>query len=156
MSNTDAENEPMFTAISNSDKEFQGAYRLASETIDDFIKMLQKDEKSIYSVKLRFRDPDLSEKLGEDRFLYIWLTNVYYHEDKNILSGEFFELPQEMQKWHKVGQRLGFDKEDVFDWMIIDSNGQLRGGYTLRVSRSKLPENERVEFDKHVGVSVYM
>ena len=61
-----------------------------------------------------------------------------------------------MLKWHKVGEILGFDKEDVFDWMILDSKGNLRGGYTLRVSRQKLPENQRTEYDEYIGVSVYL
>jgi len=29
------------------------------------------------------------------------------------------------------------------------------GGYTLRVARSKLPESERADYDRYVGVRVY-
>lgn len=49
----------------------------------------------------------------------------------------------------KVGHRLGFDPADVFD------NGQLHGGYTLRLARQNLPEAERESYDSYVGVSVY-
>lgn len=42
-----------------------------------------------------------------------------------------FEVPPELQNWHQVGQRLGFEGEDIFDWMVLTEDGRLFGGYTL-------------------------
>ena len=41
------------------------AYAQASNTINDFIDLVKSGPEAIYAAKLRFRDPDLSEKLGE-------------------------------------------------------------------------------------------
>jgi uncharacterized protein YegJ (DUF2314 family) len=111
--------------------------------------------RAYHAAKLRFRDPDESDRSGEDRFVFLWLTGVHYHADERIFSGTFFEVPPELQKWHEVGQRLAFHGEDIFDWMVLTEDGRLFGGYTLRVSRSKLPESQRAAYDRHIGVRVY-
>ena len=131
------------------------AYAQASDTISDFIDLVKNGNEAIYAAKLRFRVPDLSEKLGEDRFLYLWLSSVYFHEEENLLSGVFFEVPKELTKWHQQGERLGFQAEDVFDWMVIE-NGHAKGAYTMRVTRAQLgSEKEKQEYDEYVGISSY-
>ena len=147
--------EPLFRNTHNQDEDMLKAYTQVSHTINQFIDLVKTGPDAIYMAKLRFRDPDLSEKLGEDRFLYLWLSDVYFHEEENILSGEFFEVPQELTKWHQVGQRLGFDPEDTFDWMVIE-DGHAKGAYTIRVTRDQLStEKERQEYDEYVGISSY-
>ena len=133
----------------------RAAHAKAAATISRFIEHVRSDVPGFRSVKLRFRDPDESERLGEDRFLFLWLTGVRYHAEEKLFSGTFFEVPQAFQKWHKVGDHLGFDPEDVFDWMMLTDDGRLFGGYTLRVARASLPESERIDYDKHIGVRVY-
>jgi uncharacterized protein YegJ (DUF2314 family) len=153
---TQEQKEPLFTAISGSDASFQDAYAQASQTLPRFITHIQSGMRGYFSAKLRFRDPDESERLGEDRFLFLWLTGVHYHPAEECdFSGSFFEVPRELQKWHQVGQRLAFQGEDIFDWMALNEDGRLFGGYTLRVSRSKLPESERADYDRHIGVTAY-
>ena len=147
--------QPLFTAIAKSDVDFQEAYAAASRTLPRFIEHLQSGISAYFSAKLRFRDPDESERLGEDTFLFLWLTGVHYYPAERVFSGSFFEVPPEFQKWHQVGQTLGFDGEDIFDWMVLTEDGRLFGGFTLRVSRSKLPESERADYDRYIGVRVY-
>lgn len=104
---------------------------------------------------MRFRYPDLSEELDTDQFLFMWLTNVFYHEEDKLFSGTFFEVPEEIQKWHQVGQRLGFEHDDVFDWVIND-NGKVKAIFTIRVNRSRLKtDTEKLEFDEYIGISEY-
>ena len=147
--------EPLFKNINSADAEVMRAHALASKTIDKFRTLVEEQGDATYMAKLRFRDPDLSEKLGKDQFLYIWLNNVVYHPEENILSGVFFEVPEELKKWHQVGQRLGFESDDVFDWMI-NENGKVKGAFTIRVTRSRLKtEAEKLEFDEYIGISVY-
>ena len=149
------EEEPVFTAVSQKNPEMRAAHAKSAATIPRFIEHLRSDVPGFRSAKLRFRDPDESERLGEDRFLFLWLTGVHYHAEEKLFSGTFFEVPREFQKWHKVGDRLGFDPEDVFDWMLLTEDGRLFGGHTLRVSRALLPEAQRADYDNHVGVRVY-
>ena len=147
-------NDPTFTAMKRNDPEVVEAHAKAAATIPDFIAAVQGGGSRKYLAKLRFRDPDISEKLGEDRFFYLWLHEVAYHPDEKLLSGEFFEVPEGFEKWHPVGSRLGFEAEDVFDWMILD-NGLLRGGFTIRVHRSRLPKDQRAAHDEFIGATSY-
>ncbi|NRB42996.1 MAG: DUF2314 domain-containing protein [Pseudomonadales bacterium] len=147
--------EPLFRSTDNKDDAMSKAYSLASSTMGDFVDLVKSGCHAICMAKLRFIDPDLSEKLGEDRFLYLWLSEAYFHEDENILSGLFFEVPDELSKWHQVGQRIGFDAEDVFDWLVIE-DGHAKGGFTIRVTRDQLAsEQEKKAYDEYVGISSY-
>jgi uncharacterized protein YegJ (DUF2314 family) len=153
---TPEQKEPLFTAISRNDASFQDAYVRASQTLPRFIALIQSGMRGYFAAKLRFRDPDESERLGEDRFLFLWLTGLHYHPAEECdFSGGFFEVPLELQKWHQVGQRLAFQGEDIFDWMALTEDGRLFGGYTLRVSRGKLPESKRADYDRYIGVTAY-
>lgn len=148
-------NEPKFNQIKRSDVEIQKAHSLALSTINGFINQVKSGGNQAYMAKLRFRDPDLSEQLGEDQFLYLWLNEVVYHPEDKLLSGVFFEVPDSLKEWHQVGQRLGFVPEDVFDWMVND-NGKVEGGFTIRVTRSRLTsEEEKTRYDEYIGISSY-
>jgi uncharacterized protein YegJ (DUF2314 family) len=146
--------EPSFLAISQNDPAFHSAYDDAAATIPQFIELIQAGGKAICSAKLRFRDPDLSDRLGENRYVFLWVTSVFYHVEENVFSGVFYEVPSELQKWHRIGQGLSFEAGDIFDWMV-NCEGRLFGGYTLRVTRAKLPEEKREDFDRYVGVYAY-
>lgn len=147
--------EPMFIAVPSSDPDLRTAYARAAATISQFIERVERDANAFHSAKLRFRDPDESARLGRDQFVFLWLTGVHYHTAERVFSGTFSEVPAELQKWHKAGDRLAFDPEDVFDWMTLTTDGRLFGGYTLRVTRSKLPEEERAKYDRYIGVTAY-
>ena len=146
--------EPLFTAISRKDEAYQAAYDRAAESIHEFIRHLGVESDAFRSAKLRFRDPDESERLGEDRFVFLWLGGVHYYPEEDVFSGVFFEVPSELQKWHEVGEQLVFEGDEIFDWMILD-DGHLHGGFTLRVHREQLAEAEREGYDRYVGVRVY-
>ena len=149
------EDQPVFTAISRDNTEMRAAFAKTAATIPRFIEHLSDKRGAYCSAKLRFRDPDESQRLGEDRFAYMWLGDVHYHAEERVFSGTFFELPPEFEKWHHVGKRLGFDPEDIFDWMVLTEDGRLFGGFIIRVTRSLLPEAQRADYDAHVGVRVY-
>jgi uncharacterized protein YegJ (DUF2314 family) len=148
-------NDPEFVALARLDPDMERAYDTANGALEDFKAHLQIRDDRFCSVKLRFRDPDESERLGEDRFVFLWLSNARWHDQDGIFSAEFFELPKEFQKWHQVGERLEIDPEDIFDWMVIDA-GKLSGGWTLRVGRERIPNGERDEYDSYIGASSYM
>ena len=147
--------EPLFRSIGGEDNYMQVAHAKALSTIADFVSLVKLNKHSFTMAKLRFKDPDLSAELGQDQFLYLWLNDIVYHDQDRLLSGVFFELPKELEKWHYIGQRLGFEPEDVFDWCAIE-NGHAKGGFTLRATREKLKsEQEKMEFDEYTGISSY-
>jgi uncharacterized protein YegJ (DUF2314 family) len=143
--------EPIFKNVRNDDLEFKLAYAMAANSIDQFIEHIDRPGEHICAAKLRFRDPNLSLELGEDRFLFIWLNAVAHDVETNELSGSFFEVPNSLLEWHWPGQRLHFDRDGIFDWFVND-DGALHGGFTLRVTRSRLPADEQVSYDDYTGV----
>ena len=149
--------EPIFRAIHKDDPEIEKAHYRCADTIGQFVEMVRSGDSATYMAKLRFRDPDLSEKEGKDHLFYLWLSDVLFHPDEGLLSGIFFEVPEGFEKWHQVGKRLGFEPEDVFDWMVIDSNEQMKGGFTIRVTRSRLAsDEEKKKYDEYIGVKKYL
>lgn len=146
--------EPLFVAVHKSDEEMLRAYKAAAESIDRFISFINGGGDAIRCAKLRLKDPALSEELGEDRFAYLWLGNVQIEEDGSFV-GTFFETPAELTSWYRPGDDLQFRREDIFDW-FVNEQGQLFGGFTMLVQRSRLPEAERSSFDKYTGVRQWM
>ena len=145
------QSEPLFVSVPDEEQDFQDAYTKAAETMADFKKHVETPGTHICSVKLKFRDPNLSEELGEDRFAYMWLTATYFHENENLYSAEFFEVPKEFHEWHQVGQRLAFEAEEVFDWMA-NYDGFVHGGFTLRAVKKFLSDADRAKHDEYLGV----
>lgn len=143
--------EPVFIAVKRDDPETVLAHAMAADTVDVFLEHIQRPGGHICAAKLRFRDPDLSDALGEDRFLFMWLSPVEFSSAGSEFSGTFFHVPKEMLRWHSPGQRLFFERDDIFDWFVND-DGALHGGFTMRVHRSRLPEEERAAFDEYTGV----
>lgn len=143
--------EPLFMAVPSKGEELQEAYARAAASMAEFRGHIERPGEHICSAKLRFRDPNESEQAGNDVFLFLWLTAIQYSHTVGTYVGTFFEVPPELREWHWAGQRLEFDGADVFDWMV-NEDGLLHGGFTLRVNRNLLPEGEREAFDRHVGV----
>jgi len=146
---------PKLDAIKRSDTDMQKAYELASRTTGSFVEKVKAGGDAYFMAKLKFRDPELSEQLGSDQFLYLWLTGVSYHADEHMMSGVFFEVPESLSEWHQVGESLGFYPENIFDWMINDA-GRVQGGFTIRVTRSRLKtEEEKLAYDEYIGIKSY-
>lgn len=64
-----------------------------------------------------------------------------------------FEIPPEFTSY-KVGDEVDVPETAVLDWML-NQDGVLHGGFSLRYQRSLLPEEKRAEFDRHIGVVRY-
>jgi uncharacterized protein YegJ (DUF2314 family) len=64
-----------------------------------------------------------------------------------------FEIPPEF-KGYREGDELEVPETAVVDWMV-NRDGVLHGGFSLRYQRSLLPEGQRAEFDQHIGVLRY-
>ncbi|MEZ0387763.1 MAG: DUF2314 domain-containing protein [Verrucomicrobium sp.] len=133
----------------------KNAYRLASETLPNFMAHLAIGDERFCSLKLCFRDPDLSERLGEDRLFYWWLDFAKYDAEQKLFSAEFTEVPTGLEKYHQIGQRLLIEGEDIFDWRVNQA-GRLYGGFTIRVARVRIPESERAAYDQYIGVTEYL
>ena len=53
----------------------------------------------------------------------------------------------------KYGDTVLVRRDEITDWMYIDSN-VLRGGYTIRVVRNRLSKDQRAKMDKNLGFKI--
>lgn len=138
------QDEPLFIATSSESPEFQTALWDAFASLGHFRALVEKFSSSEAAplVKLHFPEDDL----------WLWLMVLATDDDGFFV--ESFEAPPELPHL-KPGSRFFVSDEQVADWMLND-NGQLHGGYTLRLQRNLLPAEERPSFDTYVGVSEYL
>jgi uncharacterized protein YegJ (DUF2314 family) len=133
-----------FSFVNKDDDEFQATISAARNSLDEFRLLLADSSHQRFPlVKALLSEPDYRA--------FIWLSVVSYDSDGFV--GEIFELPGEF-KQYSVGARLEVPDRQVQDWMIND-NGRLYGGYSLRYIRSKKTDAEKAAFDEHIGVDSY-
>lgn len=144
------QDEPGFVTTASGDAELRAAHARTARTMDEFRSHVLRPGDHVCAAKLSFRDPAESERTGRDALLYLWLTSVTLDASSGRYVGVFFEVPAELREWHWPGQELEFEAEDVFDWMVND-DGLVHGGFTLRVHRSRLPESQRDDYDRRIG-----
>lgn len=121
----------------SEDKEMNDAILSAKNTLDQFDKALKsnKFDTSTFALKIKFPTSTGAE--------HIWATSIV------IKDGHYFgivdNLPELTTKV-KFGARIQLDKENISDWMYGE-NGILRGGYTMRLIRSRMTKEEQKKFD---------
>ncbi|BBB69824.1 hypothetical protein UNDYM_5571 [Undibacterium sp. YM2] len=107
----------------------------------------------IYSNTAREYHPLVKTKftLADDN-IFVWLLVV----ESNIegFLAELFELPPALAGY-EIGDTFKITNGAVVDWMI-NHNGKLHGGYTIRAHRATLDALEQEKLDRHLGVSRYL
>ena len=131
--------------IDKENNDFQAAIVAAQESLGVFRNMLNDSPATqrLPLVKVLLSEPGYQA--------YIWLAAVAHDDDGFV--GRIFELPGGFTQYAKDMQ-LAVQDRDIQDWMINDQ-GTLYGGYSLRYSRANMSDAEKIAFDEHVGVSVY-
>ena len=137
--------ETWAVAVPRDDPDMKQAYREARDTVEAFITSLRNPTptQGYFAVKIR-----LSDACGDDDE-YVWLRDVSYND--LAFTGEMSSVPAGPS--YKVGDRYRVDKNDIYDWMIVD-NGNLVGGYTIRAARRKMSVESRRQFDEHLWFDV--
>lgn len=136
---------PKWNRISSSAPAYLRTIQDAQSTLNTFRGMLPTDGSPRFGAMLKIKVFQ-----NDDSFL-MWLNNV--RRTSNGFIAEFFELPTTFSKY-QMDDEIVIASEDVLDWMV-NENGLLHGGYSIRFHRSTLLESERDEYDKYIGVSVY-
>jgi len=85
-------------------------------------------------------------KDGEEHQEHIWIQDVKL--TGNGFTGTVGNEPVDTRDV-ALGESVLVKDEDVSDWMIVDG-GTLIGGFTIRVLRDSLSEQERNSFDQSV------
>ncbi len=127
----------------SSDPAYQECVANARATLDEFRSMIPRYDAHSCLIKTKLSDGDGS--------CFVWLFNTTVSDDG--FTAELFEVPPSIPLL-TVGQVFNVADGDVVDWMIND-DGLLYGGYSLRYHRANLPPEERPAFDEHIGVTKY-
>jgi uncharacterized protein YegJ (DUF2314 family) len=136
---------PKVAHISNDDPEFQQSIQDARASLDQFSDLIARFDctPAMPMVKTLVT-------CGKER-IFLWLCSARVVPPGFV--GDVFEIPTTFDNYC-IGDEIFVAEDDVLDWMVNDE-GVLYGGFSLRLLRSRLPETERVEYDEHVGVTRY-
>jgi uncharacterized protein YegJ (DUF2314 family) len=133
---------PSLAGTPITDEEFNAAVEEAHSTMSTLREALLAPKSSFdfVGVKVRF--------IGEETFEDIWTEPVDY------LDGYF---TVRMIDGVLLSPKLNTDRlvtvtlDDVLDWVIIEDDGNLIGGYTIRLSYEHMTSEEKKEFLKVTG-----
>jgi len=137
---------PRFNQLHDSDLELQKSVRGAQSSLHELRKLIvaSKESGAMPLIKTRLVDGDAKA--------FMWLSNV--HEMDGGFSGELFEVPSNFENY-QPGDRLEVPDGSILDWMVNDQ-GNLYGGYSIRLIRSRKPADEQAQYDDYIGVTNYM
>lgn len=136
---------PRFDHVRSSDPAYQQTILDAQQSIEQFCAMLPSDgtPRPDALIKTRLVDGDHSA--------YMWLNNTA--TDGDNFTAELFEVPDTLPNY-TIGDRYLVTREELMDWMV-NENGCLTGGFSLRYNRARLSDSDKLDFDQHIGVTEY-
>ncbi len=131
------------TAISAEDMEMNAAISKAQSTLTNFIAALASPQpnQKYFLVKGKFPSGNTIE--------HIWVADVTF--DGKVFRGVIANDP-EILSGLSFKQHVEVQPIQVSDWMFIQ-DGKLVGGYTSRVLRDRMTEQERRDQDAKIHYS---
>ena len=128
-----------------TDEEFDAAVKEAHNTLGIVRQALlaPKETYTFVGLKVRF--------IGNETFEDIWTQPVdYYDGTFTIQMIEGVTL----QRGVHPGSFNRIPLDEVLDWMIVEEDGNLIGGYTIRLAYDHMTLDERDEFLKITGYKI--
>ncbi len=141
---TQGASEPGYFQVPNNHAAMHNAVIEARKTVRQFIKALkhpaagQRD----FEVKKAFTEGGQTE--------HIWISDLQIVGDH--LQGRVDNQPRKITGV-KLGQVVTVYPKEITDWLYVD-NGNLVGGYTVRVHYSELSPKEKQEFDREADFKI--
>ena len=143
-SKVERDGEPDIYNVDETDFAMNDAMNKAKNTINLFEEAFEnKSDKNSYSLKQKFTSVD-----GESE--HIWIGEI---EKKNtdfygVVNNEPFYVTD-----IKYGSSVKVDMNELSDWMVIENEtGKVKGGYTIKVLRDEMSEDEKKQFDIDSGL----
>jgi uncharacterized protein YegJ (DUF2314 family) len=130
--------------VATEDERMILAMQEARSTLSKVIENLQQLTDRNIEIQIKAAIPT-----GESRE-HIWLTDTTYRTNK--FHGIIGNFPQQA-RFLDIGDPYSVLIENVSDWMFV-YEGQLYGGYTLRITRSRMTESEKAAFDKKMRFTI--
>jgi uncharacterized protein YegJ (DUF2314 family) len=141
---TERDGEPDIITVTDADTEMNDAIKNANSTLSLFSQALKNPspDAGYFALKKRFNTADGGE--------HIWVSSI------SIKDNEYFGVVDNLPEATadvKVGDTIQIENENISDWMYIE-NQKLRGGYTIRLLRNRMTEEERKQFDAENGLII--
>jgi uncharacterized protein YegJ (DUF2314 family) len=127
-------------AVNQQDAEMNAAIAKAHATLTNFIAVLSSPQtnQQYFLVKGKFTAGDVVE--------HIWVADVTF--DGKVFRGVLANDPENIPGL-SFKQPVEVPPAQVSDWMFVQ-DGKLVGGYTSRVLRSRMTDEERRELDAKI------
>lgn len=139
------QNEPTIYNVEENDVEMNKAIEKAKQTIDSFDYAFKNNSRvfTFFGLKKKFEENGNIE--------HIWIGNIQKIESGKYI-GVIDNLPEKI-KSVKLGDTVQIEKKEISDWMYIKKS-ELHGGYTIRLLRERMTEEERKKFDAESGMKI--
>ncbi|HLF73944.1 MAG TPA: DUF2314 domain-containing protein [Anaerolineales bacterium] len=124
------------------DPEHTAAVNKAHETMDTLFKALLAPQPSYTFVGVRVRFT------GVERYEDMWTEPVDYYN--GVFTVEMVEGVTVEHGLHP-GRFVQVPVQDVLDWMILEEDGTVLGGYTIRLAYERMTPEEKEEFLRVTG-----
>jgi uncharacterized protein YegJ (DUF2314 family) len=156
--------EPLFATLSDDDEALIRSVAKARETLPHFKAAFSKPEfkAASFMIKAPFLDrsdagekalvrtADVAAAYPTLPVAHLWLSLSSVLED--LLFCSVFEAPRQLRL--KSGDSFVIKEQFIEDWMINDQ-GEVYGGFSLRVIRNALAERDKDAFDAHTGIRAF-
>ena len=128
---------PEYFRIKDKDQAMRNAVQTARKTVGEFITALQSPSvaQRDFEVKKRFVQGTEVE--------HIWLSDVTF--SGNRFHGRVDNRPVKVTGV-RMGERVSVNPNEISDWAYVD-NGNLVGGFTIRVLYKELSPERRKELE---------
>lgn len=104
--------------------------------------LVEQDAKVAYiAIKKSFEEGLVEE--------WIWINNVSF--DGTNFRGQVSNEPQLITSV-QVGEKVDVNRDEICDWMVVQQDGQLRGGYTIRLELESMSAEEKEAFLQSSGL----
>jgi len=145
---------PIFQSPSE-DAEMEAAAAKARQTFRFFWREMAWEQRRIVpglelaAVKGTFSDPPeiAAKNRGGFEVEHMWLLEVDF--DGRHLEGTLINTPHSLESFQE-GDRVKIAGKQIFDWMYV-TGGNVYGGFTVDVLRSRMEKGERKQHDQAWG-----
>ncbi|RLZ07801.1 DUF2314 domain-containing protein [Faecalibacter macacae] len=128
--------------IQYDDEEMNKAIKDARLTFDDFKEQIENPEDKYFAVKIGILYPGGKE--------HLWIVDVIKENGKYF--GRVDNEPEYTDDV-KLNDIIEIPLNLISDWMIIDGDQLIGGGYTLKLIRDRMTPQERIVFDKESNLN---
>ena len=131
-------NNPYYLLVGEHDPEWDDTAREAQYTLGNFLRVLDSPtpQQSSFAIKAIVEEGKHSEA--------VWLTSLEF--DGKTFYGKVNNDPIHLRKVF-LGTKVSVDQARIRDWMYVE-NGQLHGGYSLKLLYRKLDPIQRKKMEE--------